>query len=192
METKTTIYKTMAVQKLWPRSAQLWAPSTVSSCHQLHYVQKQQLAAPTTQLLHFLCHQLWQACVPYRTRQGGKRHRWWADLPVFSSFALHVAVTYFYSMQHHEAASSQYKPHWGGGRWLHCLVSASQSVWHEKKCKTKKLVGKFWGSKDLERQQQLYFNSQWELPCCIKFQDTEALWFFSIFLTWLKYKNGQK
>lgn len=42
----------------------------------------------------------------------------------------------------------------GGGkkkkRWLHCLVSASQSVWHEKKCKTKKLVGKFWGSEGLK------------------------------------------
>lgn len=82
-----------------------------------------------------LCHQLWHVCVPYRTRQGGERHRWWADLSVLSSFALHVAVMYFYSMQHHEAASSQYKPHWGKKKKKDDYIALSL---HHNLCDTKK------------------------------------------------------
>lgn len=89
----------------------------VSSCHQLHYVQKHQVIEPTAVLLVNASPHIVSLVISFDKFtcliEQGRAAR---DTRVeqkcqCSSLMLHIAATCFLSVWHHEVASSQYKAH---------------------------------------------------------------------------------
>lgn len=91
-------------------------------------------------------------------------------------------MVYLYSMQHHEVVSRKHQPH-----WEYIALSLLLNLC-EKKCKEKKGANHLhtkhvWRvlERPLENNNSGILTLIGTLPCCVKFQDTEALYCFSIF-----------